>query len=262
MKRIGLTLTFLCAVSAFTLAGEQFSKETKELAPAPEACHNWSGFYVGGFGAYSYNTVDVDLELTGPGWESFPDARGVIKSRADHDLDNSGGEVGGLIGYNWQYYKCWVFGLEADGGYLWGRQSHDTGIFDPGGGVPPLRVESSFKTHYLTTVGFHVGYAFGNLLPYVTGGLAIGDSDFSQMIVIPPGGFFQGGSKNNTDVGGMVGAGLQYALTDHWSVRGQYEFVDLGTFDFHHDITDPGFFGDSQAKVHEHNFSVAVIFQF
>ena len=90
----------------------------------------------------------------------------------------------------------------------------------------------------------------------------IGDSDFRQMIITVPPDFREGGSKNNTDVGGMVGAGLQYALTEHWSVRGQYEFVDLGTFDFHHQTTEPTFVGTSQAKVHEHNFSLAVIFRF
>jgi opacity protein-like surface antigen len=152
--------------------------------------------------------------------------------------------------------------LEADGGYLWSRESRDTGIFDPGGGFLPEHIQTSYKSHYLTTVGFRVGYAFGNFLPYVTGGLAIGDSDFRQEIITVPPTFREGGSKTNTDVGGMVGAGLQYALTGHWSLRGQYEFVDLGTFGFDHDTTQPPFFGRSEAKVHEHNLSFAVIFQF
>lgn len=258
MKKIILSFAFFSALRALTLAGEQF--ETKE-ASAPPACHEWSGFYVGGFGAYSYNTNDVDLELT-DAWTGFPTAKGVVESEGQHNLDNSGGELGGLIGYNWQYRQCWVFGLEADGGYLWGQKSRDSGLFDPGDGLPLLHTDTSIKTHYLTTVGFRVGHAWGNFLPYVTGGLAIGDSDFRQVISDAPATFQQGGSKHNTDVGGMVGAGLQYALTKHWSLRGQYEFVDLGTFDFHHQTTDPSFVGTSEAKVHEHNFSLAVIFQF
>ena len=211
--------------------------------------------------AYSYNTNDVDLLLRGA-WTGFPTAKSVVESEGQHDLDNSGGELGGLIGYNWQYRQCWVFGLEADGGYLWGRKSRDSGLFDPGDGLPLLHTDTSIKTHYLTTVGFRVGRAWGNFLPYVTGGLAIGDSDFRQVISTAPASFQEGGSKDNTDVGGMVGAGLQYALTNHWSLRGQYEFVDLGTFDFHHRTTDRSFVGTSEAKVHEHNFSLAVIFQF
>lgn len=262
MKRIALTFIFLVAVSAFTLAGDQFSaKETKEIAPAPETCHNWSGFYVGGLGAYDFTTVDVSLNLM-DAWAAFPDARGVVEREGQHDLDNNGGELGGLIGYNWQYNKCWVFGLEADGGYVWSRKSRDSGLFDPGDGLPLMHTDTSLKTHYLTTVGFRVGYAFGNWLPYVTGGLAIGDSDFEQVIATAPPIFREGGTKDNTDVGGMAGAGLQYALTDHWSVRGQYEFVDLGTFGFNHPTNTRPFFGRSEATVHEHNLSFAVVFQF
>ena len=34
----------------------------------------------------------------------------------------------------------------------------------------------------------------------------------------------------------MVGGGLQYALTDHWSVRAQYQFIDLRDLDFDSDL--------------------------
>ncbi len=262
MKKFALIVMLVCAVSVTARAGSEPSgKESATVAAA--ACHNWAGLYIGGFGAYSYDTVDVDLELTGPGWGSFPVEKGIVQGEGQHDLGHSAGELGGLIGYNWQYRPCWIFGLEVDGGGLWGRKSYGTGAFLPGGNFDPEHIETSFKTHYLTTVGFRVGHAWGNLLPYVIGGLAIADSDFSQVIYnIPASSFQQGRSKDNTDVGGMVGAGLQYALTDHWSVRGQYEFIDLGTFDFHHQTTDSGYFGTSQAKVHEQNLSFAVIFQF
>src|ERR1700744_6815840 len=102
MKRIALTITFLCAVGGLTFAGDQSS--AKEIAPAPVTCHNWSGFYIGGFGAYDFTTVDVNLNLT-DAWSAVPDARGVVESEGQHNLDNSGGELGGFIGYNWQYNK-------------------------------------------------------------------------------------------------------------------------------------------------------------
>ncbi|HXX40919.1 MAG TPA: outer membrane beta-barrel protein [Chthoniobacterales bacterium] len=255
-----LSFALLFTLCALTFAGSE-PLPAKEMPVVPPACHDWTGFYIGGFGAYTFNTVDVNLGLGGE-WGATPDERGVVQSEGEHDLDHSGGELGGLIGYNWMYRKCWVFGLEADGGYLWARKSRDTGIFEPGDEFFPEHIETSFKTHYLTTVGFRVGHAWGNLLPYVTGGLAIGDSDFSQMIINVPPNFKQGGSKTNTDVGGFVGAGLQYAFADHWSVRGQYEFVDLGSFVIHHETTESTFVGTSSPQLHEHNLSVAVIFQF
>ena len=260
MKQTALSLAFFFALCALTFAGSP-DLSGKETPVVPPSCHDWSGLYIGGFGAYTFNTVDVNLDLGGE-WNDFPDQRGIVQAEGNHDLDHSGGEVGGLIGYNWMYRKCWVFGLEADGGYLWARNSRNTGFFDPGGTFDPENIDTSFKTHYLTTVGFRVGHAWGNLLPYVTGGLAIGDSDFSQVITAPAAGFREGGSTTNTNVGGMVGAGLEYALSNHWSVRGQYEFVDLGSFVFHHQTNEEPFFGTSQPQLHEHNLSVAVIFHF
>jgi opacity protein-like surface antigen len=61
-----------------------------------------------------------------------------------------------------------------------------------------------------------------------------------------------------------VGGGLQYAITHHWSVRGQYQYVDLGSVSFDHKGTSPfpGFIGHSEAELREHNVSLAVIFQF
>ena len=61
----------------------------------------------------------------------------------------------------------------------------------------------------------------------------------------------------------MVGGGLQYALTDHWSLRAQYQFIDLGDIDF-----DSDFPGSTVAPAHhraelrEHNASFAIIYKF
>jgi opacity protein-like surface antigen len=34
----------------------------------------------------------------------------------------------------------------------------------------------------------------------------------------------EGGQTRQTNAGWFVGGGLQYALTEHWSVRAQYEY--------------------------------------
>ncbi len=110
MKRLTLTLAILCALCAFTYAGPEAlpsGKEMKQVAPAPApTCFNWSGFYVGGFGGYKFSSVDLDLSLSGE-WNSVALDRDVAESLGSRDLDNSGGEAGGLIGYNFQW-NCWV----------------------------------------------------------------------------------------------------------------------------------------------------------
>jgi len=83
MKQIALSFALLFALCALTFAGspELSGKETPEVPPS---CHDWTGLYVGGFGAYTYNTVDVNLDLGGA-WNDFPDQRGIVQAEGQHD---------------------------------------------------------------------------------------------------------------------------------------------------------------------------------
>ena len=198
-------------------------------------------------------------------WNLGPIGRDRGEEAGSSNLDNDGAELGGLIGFNWQYHR-WVFGLEADGGYLWARDSSNINI--PRTDFDPFRVSSSFKTHYLFTVAPRIGYAVGRWLPYVTGGLAVGDLDYAQEITFPTGivsgqgAFREGGSETETNCGWMVGGGLQYALTNHWSVRGQYQYVDLGDISFESNFISNDAPAHHHAEVTEHNASFAVMYKF
>jgi outer membrane immunogenic protein len=268
MKRLlGLAIGFFVVATIPELfAGPEplpSGKEMKEVAPAPPECPNWSGFYIGGFGGYKFGSIDVDLNLFGDWNTSFQADRDALEARGSKDLDASGAELGGLIGYNFQWNK-WVFGLEASGGYLWLRNSNETDIFLIPSTTDTYSIRTSFKTHYLATVGPRIGYAFCRWLPYVTGGLALGDLDFHQLIIEHNVFFHEGGSQSTTNAGWMVGGGLEYALTDHWRARAQYQFIDLDCVDFDHAGTAPfqGFIGNSEACLREHNVSLAIMYKF
>src|SRR5260370_5028237 len=140
----------------------------KELVPAPgPSCFNWSSFYVGGFGGYKRSNADLDLTLSGS-WSVAPQARGLGEAAGSGDLDNDGGEAGGLIGYNFQW-KCWVVGLEATGGYLWARPSGDSGtIFSAD--AEPFHLLSYFPAHYLFTAAPRIGVVFGPWGPFLSFG--------------------------------------------------------------------------------------------
>jgi outer membrane immunogenic protein len=218
--------------------------------------------HFGAFAGYKYSAVDHDMTLGGA-FNQLPPVKSAIEPRGAGNLDNDGAELGGLVGYNYQYRQL-VFGLEAAGGYLWARESDNTGEFLLGQGVPPVAIRTSFKTHYLVTVGPRLGYAWRHLLPYVTGGLAVGDLDFSQSIhnLADPS-IRLGGEKTQTNAGWMVGGGLQYAFSQHWSARAQYQYIDLG-----HASLDASVFNFFLFRSHhevsltEHNASFALIYQF
>jgi len=262
MKKFTLTYALVCAFSAGIYAGPEAlpasGKEMKEVAPALPACPAWGGFYIGAFGGYKFAPSNIDLALGGD-WSEIPDERGALEAAASRDMDISGAELGGLIGFNFQSGN-WVFGVEGDGGYLWLRDSHQ----EIAGVINDYNVETSLKTHYLFTFGPRIGYALCRWLPYITGGLAVGDIDFDQSFIIPDSsGTGQRGSTSETEVGWMVGGGLEYALTDHWRLRGQYQFIDLGRTNFHSSFTDePTFTGNHEAELREHNVSFAIMYKF
>jgi outer membrane immunogenic protein len=269
MKHSILTFSILLAMGAFVYAGpEAYSgKDMKQVTPAAVAdCPNWSGFYIGGFGGYNYGITNPDLDLGG-GWDGVANNglsdRDTLEARGSRNLNMSGAEAGGLLGYNWQFNK-WVVGLEGSGGYLWQRNSNQTEIFSIPASPDTYDVTTSFKSHYLATFGPRIGYAVCRWLPYVTGGLAVGDLDFSQQLNEHNLFFREGGNHSETNVGWMVGGGLQYAITNHWSARVQYQYIDLGDLDFNHHGTAPfqNFTGNSSAELKDHNATFALIYKF
>ncbi|HEY1153062.1 MAG TPA: outer membrane protein [Pseudolabrys sp.] len=119
------------------------------------------------------------------------------------------GFVGGAqLGYNYQI-GSFVFGLEGD--YDYSAMKGDTAC----GGTT-----CTTKNTWLATGRGRIGYAFDRFLPYFTGGVAFGNVKAETP--------FAGSSSNRT--GYALGGGLEYALLGAWSVRAEYLYVDLGSF--------------------------------
>jgi outer membrane immunogenic protein len=69
-------------------------------------------------------------------------------------------------------------------------------------------------------VGYAVG-AGGNWLPYVTGGLAVGEVEGWDSLTPASGSAFR--------AGWTVGAGIEFAFTQNWTARVEYLYMDLGS---------------------------------
>ncbi len=75
---------------------------------------------------------------------------------------------------------------------------------------------------WLGTVRGRLGYAADRFMPFVTGGVAFGDVKASTP------GF---GSATNTQAGWTIGAGLEFAVAQNWTVKADVDlYVDLGKF--------------------------------
>jgi outer membrane immunogenic protein len=132
----------------------------------------------------------------------------------------SGGFAGGQVGYNWQgmWHPHLVLGVEAD---IQGAGVDDKGT-DRFGDVFKSQLES------FGTVRGRIGYADYRSLVYFTAGFAYGEvrnrADFSPVT----GPVF---AKDTFDTGYALGAGLDYKLSPVWSVRAEYQYINLGKND-------------------------------
>ena len=102
MKRVVLGLLLASIAGAAYAAdlpapGAPYTKAPAVVSPAI----NWSGFYIGAFGGYKRAVVDTNLDPTGD-WNLFPLDQTNIRLHSADNLDADGGEVGGLLGFNFQ----------------------------------------------------------------------------------------------------------------------------------------------------------------
>jgi outer membrane immunogenic protein len=187
----------LAALFALTSAAAAADLPYRQPAPAPYvASHSWSGFYVGMQGGYAFsgrNTVDNSAIL------------GIT------DSFSTNGAFGGLtVGANLQVGNV-VFGIEADGSL-----AHISDSFTQN------RVTANLNTTAFGTARLRLGYDFNGLMPYVTGGF------YGQRSKANISGFGLGSSASDTSFGWTAGAGVEYAFTNNWSVKGEYLYARTG----------------------------------
>jgi outer membrane immunogenic protein len=153
----------------------------------PIPVFDWTGAYVGAFASYS--TLNSTASLGG------------VSDKVN--LDGFGG--GMLLGYNYQMDSL-VLGMEADVAFQ---------DVDGSSSLPAPHTQEID-----TTFGGRVrlGYAIDNTLLFIQGGIAAAQFDADLA-----GG---GGIASDTLVGFQVGAGLEYAFTDNWTMRADYLYTD------------------------------------
>ena len=203
------------------------------LLPVPTASPSlpsftWTGFYVGGQIGYSWGDNDGSV--------SWATAQG--QAGQSNLTSGAQGVIGGAhVGYN-QQFDQWVLGLEGsvDGATLTKNVLVDapsivgqslTGGLPVGGNVTGT-VQSGIQG----SVRARAGYAFGRLLPYATAGVAFGsfktDAQVFGTDLDGVTNFAASGANSATRVGWTLGAGVEYAVNNHWSLRAEYRYTDFG----------------------------------
>jgi outer membrane immunogenic protein len=217
-----------------TVAGSAADLALK--APIPVPVSNWTGCYLGAHGGYGWSRDDVSYtplnnaltEDVNPGAVSF-NSRGAV--------------FGGQIGCNWQTATNWVLGLEGDlaAASITGKtMSEFTSLLNSGG------LDSFTATTNITglaTIRGRAGYSWGPGMVYVTGGGAWERLEVATNLAsnAAPGAFATQGPANvGFDRWGYaVGAGVEYMIAPHWTLRGEYLYYNFSGSNAFQSITAP-----------------------
>ena len=233
-------LLFLFGIAFGALMGPAAAADMPVKAPAPLP-PSWSGFYAGfnaGYGdlqntVYTAASGTPDAALgTTPGVST---GLAVLSSRTIPVGSGAGFAGGGQIGYNLQFNKLWLGGIEADIQGVTGsnRDSITTGTIVGPNDVPVTSTQTaSVSTKYLGTVRARFGILFTPAwYLYATGGVAYGGTSVSSTLAQSAFRFAgtSAGSVSDTRIGGAFGGGLEWMFAPRLTTKVEYLHYDLGT---------------------------------
>jgi len=244
MRRISFFLA-VAAIAALTLTALSASVQS---ASAASTLYNWTGFYAGVNAGYGWNNHSVDLTgdaSPGAGSRILNTAFGINSTNAmpySPSLDANGFVGGGQLGYNWQFARSWVAGLEADIQY-----SAVRGDFAVAGTVPGISYQLSVeqRLNWFGTVRGRLGVLVTErILLFGTAGLVYGRTEananianlrpllineaFNTTLNCPASQVCIAGSNSKISTGWTAGGGVEWAMWSKTTLKIEYLHIDLG----------------------------------
>ena len=238
LRKILLSTVFVAAATSSFAADLPY----RTAAPAPYAAampvFTWTGFYVGVNAGGDWNKKSGYTTNVPANYPIYGGANG------NSDLGFTGGAQ---VGYNMQFGN-FVAGVEADINYLGGNRGSN-GVFpsvaEPASNTD-FRITQSESSKWFGTARGRLGFAFDRALIYATGGLAFGGKGGGSNVdqrdygyIVPAVGLagptwgqttvpLNGTGNSSSNIGWALGGGMEYALSNAWSVKAEYLHVDLG----------------------------------
>ena len=228
---VGATLALLTSLAD---AAELPFPDVYQPRPAV-VIFRWTGFYVGlhgggGGGSKDFGSVPFSFAAspTGP---AGPIAGELITPLPIH-IGVSGWLAGGQVGANYQV-ESFVIGVEgqASGANLTGSRTCLNTVTILNVVAATHLATCSAKVDALGTLAVRLGYAFDRLLVYGKFGGAFTNDHYHRAV-----GTLLGTAVGRLDFaaneirwGFMLGAGAEYAFTDNWSAKIEYNYIGSGT---------------------------------
>jgi outer membrane immunogenic protein len=193
-------------VGTLLIGNSSFAADLAVKAPpvAAPALFSWTGCYIGVHvgGGGSEETVSVPSIL--PGISVTGHTSGILG--------------GGQAGCNLQFGGNWLIGFEGEGSAADLRGDITQTIVGVTG-------TAHAQTDWLASATGRLGWAWDRVLIYGKGGVAWAGNKYS--LFIPQ--FPEQETASETRPGWTAGAGIEWAFSTNWSIKGEYDYYDFGT---------------------------------
>ncbi len=200
--------TFLISTAALALsAGGALSAPAPPPVPMP--MFTWTGCYVG---------AHVGGDSGNSSWGNIPSPIGSVS------YDTAGAIGGGQVGCNYQIQN-FVIGAEGE---LWASGltgSTSRFIGGEGGGTFGFKTQSNLAGD----IAARFGFAMDRTLFFGKIGAAWADYKFTATYESPD----SPDTGKGTYAGLLLGVGIEYALDAHWSIKGEYDYINYGSKSIH-----------------------------
>jgi outer membrane immunogenic protein len=229
-----LSTVLITAVTTIVLTQMASAADLPRKAPAytpppPPPVFSWTGCYVGGHIGGGWGRKDFSTDRT------FFFAQSTGATIRD---DTSGFLGGGQVGCDWQFAPNWVIGIE--GAAAWANIKGSTNVE-----TPHIAGTVEAKTDFLASMTGRVGWTSDRWMFFGKGGVAWahdkysfrGQTDGPGCMGAPPPGIACAVQPNTpfdfnvseTRTGWTVGAGVEWAFLNNWSVKLEYDFYNFGS---------------------------------
>ncbi len=198
---------------------------------------NWTGFYLGGSVGYDWGRVrGTTTALDGS-------TNGYTQSESAY-LDPEGVSYGVQAGYNHQFRNGIVAGFEAELSRPSFSGTRHSYAAEGEGLEGNLQAMTHYDYDWSAGIKGKLGYSFGNVLLYGSAGLAFLHEKEVRSQYRSNGGNVNWRPEGNQTTlvfseqdeklrtGLLLGGGVEYALSDRWSLRADYGYTRFGRENF------------------------------
>ena len=174
---------------------------------------SWTGFYLGG--------------NIGGAWAQHSVTDSYYGLAFDTGTSNGVFIGGGQVGFNYQA-GWFVGGIEGDFDWAANNNNNSVGVILPVAPGDAIAVTS--HNRWISTLAARLGVAANNWLFYgKVGGGWVGSNGFN-VADLTTGSSISIGS--NTRSGWLAGAGMEWAVTNHWTIKVEYNYLGLSSRSF------------------------------